>query len=40
MISDDKNGRKPLDLASIRARLASDAGNKMWRSLDEVAETE
>ena len=29
-----------LDLASLRARLASERGRKFWRSLDEIAETD
>ncbi len=29
-----------LDLASLRARLASERGRRFWRSLDEIAETD
>jgi len=29
-----------LDLAALRARLASERGRRFWRSLNEVAETD
>ena len=38
MTTDTKSAR--LDLASLRARLASERGRRFWRSLDEIAETD
>ena len=35
-----KHGENVLDLASIRAKLESDAAGRFWRGLEELAETE
>jgi MoCo/4Fe-4S cofactor protein with predicted Tat translocation signal len=39
-MTNDNNGQKPLDLAALRKRLASQHGKTYWRSLNELAETD